>query len=67
MKRFGTFLRAPLVCGVLAAAAIGVFAIRASIPNAKGVYTGCVLPSGQLRVIDTALTPACGDNEKTIT
>lgn len=39
---------------------------RASIPSPKGVITGCVLPSLQLRIIDTAVTPACNSNEYTV-
>jgi len=66
MNRFRMLLRAPVVCAVLAAVLIAVFAIRASIPDGKGVYTGCILPSGQLRVIDAATT-GCNGNERMIT
>jgi hypothetical protein len=58
-------LRMPIVCAVLVAI-IEVPAIRGSIPDAKGIYTGCILPSGQLRVIDAA-TSACGYAEALIT
>jgi len=29
-----------------------VVLVRASIPGASGSYTACIVPSGQLRVID---------------
>lgn len=38
-------------------------ATYASIPAPNGVISGCILPSGQLRIIDTANTPTCRDNE----
>src|ERR1051326_301353 len=60
MKRF----KALTIVSVLA----GVFAIRAGIPDVKGVYTGCVAPlTGYLRVIDTAVTPNCTIGDKLIT
>src|SRR5437764_1779357 len=62
-----SLLRAPAVSAMLAALVLGVLVSRASIPDPKGVYTGCILPSGQLRVIDTAESPTCRNNETLIT
>src|SRR5262249_26642071 len=63
MKTFGAIRWMP---AVLLAVMTGVFTIWASIPDAAGVYTGCILPSGQLRIIDTE-TSSCDDNQKQIT
>jgi hypothetical protein len=60
MKGFNMILRVPVVCAIPAAVTMGIFAVKGSIPDAKGVYTGCVLPSGQVRIIDTSAA-TCGD------
>jgi len=53
--------------GLAGVAVLIAAATYASIPAPNGVITGCILPSGQLRVIDTAVTPACGANETGVT
>src|SRR3954462_5811881 len=51
-----------LVAVTLAAAGFGIVsAVQAAIPDSNGVIHGCVLPSGNLRVIDSA-SEACKGN-----
>src|SRR5262245_39985601 len=69
MRIFEKVAITPALCVTAAIVMLAVIAAvsRASIPAASGVYTGCILPSGQLRVIDTAITPTCNASEKMIT
>ena len=68
MKILGKISVMPVLCVTAATVMLAVIASvsHASVPAASGVYTGCLLPSGQLRVIDTSITPTCNANEKTI-
>src|SRR3954468_11439708 len=51
-----------VVAVTLAAAGFGIVsAVQAAIPDSNGVIHGCVLPSGNLRVIDSA-SEACKGN-----
>src|SRR5262245_60932826 len=54
-----------LAFGVAAGVFGAVSAVKASIPDSDGVIHGCVLPSGQLRVIDSA-TDACRRNQESL-
>lgn len=68
MKRFVSLANGwkALFALVLAAAVFGlVSAVQAAIPDSNGVIHGCVLPSGNLRVIDSA-TGACKGNEASL-
>ena len=69
MRMLRKALGAPALYVTAAVVMLAVIAAvsRASIPAASGVYTGCLLPRGQLRVIDTEVTPTCDVNETMIT
>lgn len=65
MKRLVSLANASkaLFALVLAAAVFGVVsAVQAAIPDSHGVIHGCVLPSGNVRVIDSD-TASCRGNE----
>ena len=68
MRRVLSFSRSwKLLLGLtLAASVFGlVSAVQAAIPDSNGVIHGCVLPSGNLRVIDSA-TEACKGNQASL-
>ena len=69
MRIFGKVVVRKALCitAAIVMLAVIVAVSSASIPAASGVYTGCFLPNGQLRVIDTAITPTCFASEKMIT
>jgi hypothetical protein len=57
----------PALASLLVATAALVVALGGvaygTIPDSNGAIHGCVLPSGQLRVIDTGAGQTCGTNE----
>jgi hypothetical protein len=65
MVRFFATQRRRVLVAVAVVVGVGAIAtvVQASIPDGNGVIHGCVLPSGQLRVIDSSVTMACNGNE----
>src|SRR5262245_24960590 len=68
MKRFVSLSRGrkavlALMCAVVVFGVVS--AVQAAIPDSNGVIHGCVLPSGNLRVIDSA-SATCKGNEASL-
>ena len=69
MKNSRRIVFAPVVFVSVIAAVIAIVpkVSRASIPASNGVITACILPSRQVRIIDTAVTPGCMVGEIMVT